>query len=75
MTAVAHTDNGAGNGRLIKDIFCGDMTRLHAVVTGDLGKQREQLLVPLPAHGVLQHLQVFNLRTRLGNRTLDAAPL
>lgn len=43
--AVAHADNGAGNGRQTKDIFCDDMTRQHAVATGGLGKQREQLLV------------------------------
>ena len=45
MTAVAHADNGAGNGRQTKDIFRGDMTRQHAAATGGLGKQREQLLV------------------------------
>ena len=42
--AVAHADNGAGNGRQTKDIFRDDMTRQHAVATGGLGKQREQLL-------------------------------
>lgn len=74
MVAVAHTDDGAGDARASQDVLGRYMRDADAVVGGDLFEQLEQLLISLVPDGILEHLEVFHLRARLGLDRTDAFP-
>lgn len=74
MAAVAHTDDGAGDARASQDVLGRDMRDADSVVGSDFLKQLEQLLIPFVPDGILEYLQVFHLRARLGLDRTDAFP-
>lgn len=74
VAAVAHADDGAGNALSVQDVLSRDMRDADAVVGSDFLKQLEQLLIPFVPDGILEYLQVFHLRARLGLDRTDAFP-
>ena len=74
VAAVAYADDGAGDARSVQDALGRDMRDTDAVVGGDLFEQLEQLLIPFVPDGILEYLQVFHLRARLGFDRADAFP-
>ena len=74
MVAVAHADDGAGDARPSQDVLGRYMRDADSVVGSDFLKQLEQLLISLVPDGILEHLEVFHLRARLGLDRTDAFP-
>ena len=74
VAAVAHADDGAGNAWSVQDVLSRYMRDADAVVGSDFLKQLEQLLIPFVPDGILEYLQVFHLRARLGLDRTDAFP-